>query len=217
MDLARALPHLADLLSALGRGQEAEEVRRREIRLYETLKASFPEDPEHPRNLVGCYLNLAWLLCEAGRQAEAAELFRKALRLEGANARADNDLAWYLATSPHPSLRDRPRAVRLAKKITTAHPDAAVYRNTLGVAYYSNGEFPAAVAELEKSMSMDAGGTSFDWFFLAMAHSRMGDRGKARAWFDRAVEWMDKHKPHDTELRRFRAEAHAMLTNPRPG
>jgi hypothetical protein len=30
-------------------------------------------------------------------------------------------------------------------------------------------------------------------------------------WFDRAVEWTDAHKPHDDELRRFRAEAEALL------
>ena len=38
---------------------------------------------------------------------------------------------------------------------------------------------------------MQAGGSSFDWFFLAMAHRRLGDRDEARMWFDRAVQWMD--------------------------
>ena len=51
VDLARTLPHLADLLKHLGRWQEAEEIRRRVIQLYETLKANFAEDPEHRRNL----------------------------------------------------------------------------------------------------------------------------------------------------------------------
>ena len=37
---------------------------------------------------------------------------------------------------------------------------------------------------------MQAGGSSFDWFFLAMAHWRLGDKDEARMWFDRAVEWM---------------------------
>ena len=95
-------------------------------------------------------------------------------------------------------MRDAARAVRLAKKVVTARPESANYRNTLGVAYYRNGDDRAAVAELETAMSMQAGGNSFDWFFLAMAHSRLGDRNKARTWFDRAVQWMDRHKPHDT-------------------
>ena len=36
-------------------------------------------------------------------------------------------------------------------------------------------------------------------------------RDKARMWFDRAVEWMDRHKPLNDELRRFRAEAETTL------
>jgi hypothetical protein len=79
------------------------------------------------------------------------------------------------------------------------------------VAYYRSGDDRAAVAALETSMRMQAGGNSFDWFFLAMAHWRLGDRNQARTWFDRAVQWMDRHKPHDGELCRFRAEAEAML------
>jgi hypothetical protein len=82
------------------------------------------------------------------------------------------------------------------------------------VAYYRSGDDRAAVAALETSMSMQAGGNSFDWFFLAMAHWRLGDRNQARTWFDRAVQWMDRHKPHDSELCRFRAEAEAMLAVP---
>jgi hypothetical protein len=65
-------------------------------------------------------------------------------------------------------------------------------------------------------MSMRGGGDSFDWFFLAMAHCRLGDRNEAQIWFDRAVQWMDRHKPHDDELRRFRAEAQAMLAGTGP-
>jgi tetratricopeptide (TPR) repeat protein len=79
------------------------------------------------------------------------------------------------------------------------------------MAHYRNGDDKAAVAELEMAMNLQAGGSSFDWFFLAMAHWRLGDCDKARTWFDRAVTWMDSHKPHDQELRRFRAEASAML------
>ena len=111
-------------------------------------------------------------------------------------------------------MRDPARAVRLAKKVVTARPESANYRNTLGVAYYRSGDDRAAVAELERAMSMQAGGTSMDWFFLAMAHWRLGDRDKARIWFDRAVQWMDRHKPQDDELCRFRAEAQAMLADP---
>ena len=211
MDLARTLPHLADLLKGHGRREEALGIRRRVIHIYEFVKANFANDPEHRRNLVMSYLDLACLLCEFGRQAEAAEPYHKALELEEDHPTVNNDLAWFLATSPEPCLRDPAQAVRLAMKAVTAEPESANHRNTLGVAYYRKGDDKAAIGALETAMRMRAGGDSFDWFFLAMAYWRLGDSAKARMWFDRAVLWMDRHKPHDDELCRFRAEAEAML------
>ena len=216
-DLARTLPRLANLLKDLDRRQEAEVIRDRVVHLYEMLKTSFPDDPEHRRNLVLSYLDLGRLRCELGRQVEAADSYRKALELEEDDPNVNNELAWFLATNPEPSLRDAARAVRLAKKAVTAQPDSAIYRNTLGVAYYRNGDDAAAIAALETSMRMHAGGDSFDWFFLAMAHRRLGDRDDSRMWFDRAVQWMERHKPHDAELSRFRAEAEEMLMLVDPG
>jgi hypothetical protein len=64
-------------------------------------------------------------------------------------------------------------------------------------------------------MALRAGGDSFDWFFLALAHGRLGGRDEARTWLDRAVQWMERHKPNDDELGRFRAEAEAMLAEAR--
>jgi hypothetical protein len=59
---------------------------------------------------------------------------------------------------------------------------------------------------------------SFDTFFLAMAHWQQGEKVEARHWYDRAVRWMEKNKqllentkPHQAELRRFRAEAAELL------
>jgi hypothetical protein len=44
-----------------------------------------------------------------------------------------------------------------------------------------------------------------------MAHRRLGEGEKAQSWFHRAAEWMDKHQPHNDELKRFRAEAKEVL------
>ena len=43
-------------------------------------------------------------------------------------------------------------------------------------------------------------------FFLAAARWQLGEKDKARHWFDRAVEWMEKNQPNNEELRRIRAE-----------
>jgi hypothetical protein len=44
-----------------------------------------------------------------------------------------------------------------------------------------------------------------------MAHWQLGETEQARTWYDRAVQWMDKHQPQDEELRRFRTEAAELL------
>jgi hypothetical protein len=48
-------------------------------------------------------------------------------------------------------------------------------------------------------------------FFLAMAHWQLGETEEARRWYDRAVAWMDKNLTQDDELKRFRAEAEALM------
>lgn len=60
-------------------------------------------------------------------------------------------------------------------------------------------------------MELRAGGSPADCFFLAMARYQRGRKDQARQWYDRAVDTMEKNHSQDDELRRFRAEAAALL------
>jgi hypothetical protein len=60
-------------------------------------------------------------------------------------------------------------------------------------------------------MQLRAGGDAADWFFLAMAHWQEGEKDQARQWYDKAVQWTEKSKSQDEELRGFCAEAAALL------
>jgi hypothetical protein len=44
-----------------------------------------------------------------------------------------------------------------------------------------------------------------------MASWQLGEKQQARQRFAEAVAWMDKNRPNDKELLRFRAEAAALL------
>ena len=44
-----------------------------------------------------------------------------------------------------------------------------------------------------------------------MAYWQLDEQDEARKWCDQAVEWMEKNKPQDEELKRFRAEAEELL------
>ena len=90
-------------------------------------------------------------------------------------------------------------------------PKNGGFWNTLGVAHYRATEWQAAVTVLEKSMKLRKGGNAFDWFFLAMAHWQLGSEEEAGQWYEKAVVWMDKNRPQDPELTRFRIEAAVLL------
>ena len=60
-------------------------------------------------------------------------------------------------------------------------------------------------------MELRSGGDAFDWYFLAMAHKQLGNQEEARQWYQKAVAWTQTNKPDDVELRRFQAEAAALL------
>jgi tetratricopeptide (TPR) repeat protein len=121
---------------------------------------------------------------------------------------ARSSLAW---SHINPADRGPDRPVNWAKRAVDLAIKERNHRNTLGLALYRAGDWKEALTALEKSMELRKGGDSFDWFFLAMAHDQLGDKKKAREWYDRATRWMDKNQAANEELRRFRAEAGQVL------
>ena len=129
--------------------------------------------------------------------------YRRSLPLAPRDARTENDLAWMLVAHAETTAEQTAQALVWAKNAVELAPMEGTYWNTLGAAHYRAGEFPAAIQALEKSMELAKGGNSFDWFFLAMAHWQLGHSDNARKWLAKAIEWMQKHRPKDDELRRF--------------
>src|SRR5262249_22701846 len=97
-----------------------------------------------------------------------------------------NNFARLLATFPDENLRDHNGAVDLAMMAVEMSAKEGTFWNTLGVARYRAGEYGAAIEALNKSMELQKGGNGSDWFFLAMAHARLGKFEEARRWYDKA-------------------------------
>ena len=151
----------------------------------------------------------------AGKIGPAIEVLRLAARVSPDVAEIHNNLAWLLATAPG-TLRNLADALQHARRATELEPGTQMYLNTFGVALYRAGKFAEATITLEKSVKAGKGQfVAFDFFFLAMAHHRLGHRGEARDCFDRAVQWLAVQKGlserHTGELAAFRAEAAAVL------
>ncbi len=107
-----------------------------------------------------------------------------------------NDIAWFLINEADCAVADPQLAVRLATLATQADPEAAVYWNTLGAAHLRAGNAADAITALERSVALTAGGTGFDYVFLALAHAQLGHPEQARQWKTQADLWMEQHEAH---------------------
>jgi serine/threonine protein kinase/Flp pilus assembly protein TadD len=217
--------HLGNQLTRLGRTlmrleeyAEAEKAYRQAIALREKLAEDFPKVPDHRRELAHNYYDLGNVLHATGQDAEAEKVYRRTLDL-GEKLVNDfpeeawdrRDLALFLANCPARQLRNPDRAVSLAREAVGLAPRGGDCWRTLGVAHYRAGDWKAAVTALQKATEIRSGGDSAEWFLLALAHWRLGDKQQGRAWYDRAIRWMDKNRPRDENLRRWRAEATALF------
>src|SRR4029079_14844877 len=127
-------------------------------------------------------------------------------------AKALNERAWALATSPDVQMRDPHTAVEVAQQAVKLAPITADYWNTLGVAQYRDAKYKDAVASLQRYRELRAGDE--EWsnpFFLAMAHHRLGNKEEARQWFDKGAQWMDAKTARGAAMVRFRNEASELL------
>jgi serine/threonine protein kinase/tetratricopeptide (TPR) repeat protein len=197
--------YLGDALFRGGRRDEAIECYRKAIAL----------EPKHGD--AHYHLGLALLEQRKGL-SKAIASFQNAIacyhweiELHPDNGFSRNGLAWFLVTCPYVPLRDPIEGVKQAQKAVELLPNYGNAWNTLGTAYYCARSWKEAIAALEKSMQLHKGRDGYDWFYLAMVHWQLGDKEKARQWFDRAGQWMDKNMPKDKELGRIRAEAAELL------
>jgi tetratricopeptide (TPR) repeat protein len=221
--------YLADSLRNKGQLDEAIAVMREAIRLkkddadaHDCLgnalrdKGRLDEAIEEYREAIrlkkdDARFSLGLALATKGQLDEAIAELREVIRLKKNNPFNHNGLAWLLATCRDVKFRNPSQAVTHARKAVELAPYNAMFWFTLGVAQYRNGDWKAGIEALMKSAQLRDGVDSFEFFFLAMAHWQLGEKDEARAWYDRAVAWMDKNRPQHEGLKRFRAEATALL------
>jgi serine/threonine protein kinase len=131
---------------------------------------------------------------------------------------ARNNLAWALATSAVDGARRPAEAVALARQAVESDPKSSLYITTLGAAQYAAGDHAAAIDTLNRSLRLNDGGDANDFFFLAMAHARKGDRTAAAGWYERGARWLRANKASKpAEIERFRADAAELIaTLPSP-
>jgi tetratricopeptide (TPR) repeat protein len=99
--------------------------------------------------------NMGNTLVRMGRMAEAVTEFLRALEIEPNNINAQNNLAWIMATSRTPSIRNGTRAVELAGRADhLTGGKNAVVSATLAAAYAECGRFPEAVQAAQRGLGL---------------------------------------------------------------
>jgi len=224
---AEAQQGLGTSLVEAGRLAEAEKVFGEALSTLAAVPGdldSFPSAYQHAalRARIERGLGDAWWA--AGRTAEAKACYRRALRVWEQWAAALptsreplRELALFLTDCPDEELRDPPRALILAGKAaeqparSESRRDGWAIWHTLGVACYRAGDWPGAIASLEKSMENHSGDNTADRLFLAMAYYRAGRKAEAYRVYEEAAAWIEKHKPQHPGLRRLRTEAQSLI------
>jgi tetratricopeptide (TPR) repeat protein len=101
------------------------------------------------------HARLGGALAALGREREATAAYERALALDAQDMAALNNLAWILAASSEPGLRDPARAVVLARRAASgsgaASPDVL---DTLAVAYAAAGRPSEAVGTAERALAL---------------------------------------------------------------
>jgi Tfp pilus assembly protein PilF len=152
---------------------------------------------------------------QVGEHAKALAALRQAVQIDPTHAEALNSLPWLLLVGPR-ELRNAKEALPLACKAVELAPAQWHCLNTLGLALYRTGRFAEAVGVLQRSLKEGKGQSdALDLYFLAMCHARLGESGKAKDCFERAVKRQQAQKDfaprHVEELKAFRAEAEQVL------
>ncbi len=173
-DVALNQRNLAALLLRHGRTAEAIVALRRAVELDPELepirqdvfsKLAASETPEDviavsrdelrfaPRS-TALHARLARALESVGRVAEAVAAYRAALAGNAPAPQIENDLAWILATSNEPAVRDANEAIRLAEHaVAQFRREDAGSLDTLAAAYAAAGRRDEAIAVAREAMA----------------------------------------------------------------
>jgi serine/threonine protein kinase len=217
LEIGWVYQHLGQYYLRRGNHARAEQHFRAGLAIHEALINEHPDDRAHIWMYAQSLSRLATVLHVSGRTEEAhgyylraGEQYRRQLRMHP-DWKAYNELAWFLVGCPDARLSDTAEAERLASRAVELAPNSDQCLRTLGSAQYRNGDWSAAVDAFQKSIRLVHNQTPYDWFFLAMAYWKLGNRQQARQSFDQGEKVYKGQRYPFVVNQRLRAEAAALL------
>ena len=231
--------HHAELAALLGldaplpgdapsRLDEQETFYRAAVASGEELVAGYPLVPRFQADLASHHRDLANALLKLGKAEEAkASLERSRALLEALVDRYPHHADYrtghlslaqgFLSQPPYAQLHDPEWVLDVARRAVELGPEDQGSWQWLGLAEYRNGHWDAAIAATERCIELRGGPPEeFHALILALAHGQKGDLERARSWYDRAVERIERSRKEEgyrTEpiVKSFLDEAEALL------
>jgi tetratricopeptide (TPR) repeat protein len=111
-------------------------------------------------NDITIYQNLAMVYQHLEEYEDAIETYEKIIELDPNEAVSLNNLAWLLVTAPNEALRDKTRALHLAKKAVDLER-SPVFLDTLAEAFYANGFLQEAIGTIKEAIRLETGNTDY--------------------------------------------------------
>ena len=105
---------------------------------------------EHPGN-VNLAMNLAMVYQRMGKEAATMDLYEQIIQWNSKQAVALNNLAWMMLTASNGDLRNKSRALALARKAVAIDPEPQ-YLDTLAEACFQNGLTEEAVRIIQEAI-----------------------------------------------------------------
>ena len=175
-------PEDADAHYNLGRALDLEDRTGEAIAHYQRARLLKPDDSRIANDL-------AVDLFEAGRPGDAVALWEKVLTEDPSNLDVRYRLAWVLATSPDPAVRDGARAVALAEEtVRITRGENPLFLCALAAGYAETGRFADAVETAQRALRLapSAGDRELaqslqGQIILYERHSPVRDPGSSRA------------------------------------
>lgn len=212
--LARCYEGSVRPLLAAGREADSEQAARAAVAEIERLALENPETASYQSDLASFYQDLGNLLFDLGKAEEASDVFRKAAEIYDETVGKFPGLrsARYLygtllTTCPDRRFRDPQRALVLAEGLLRKAPKYSYYRALHGQAAFLTGDDETAIESLLGAEQSTDFLSVPDSLRLAISFWKVGNRPKAKQWYEQAVERRAATKLDRTEIDELHAEA----------
>ena len=179
---------IADTAS-LRPGRTLVEYYQEEIRHFTRRIKTYPENEQNYKRRAIYYIYLGEIEKALRDLERATGLVNDPLKA----AQVYDDVAW-LIVSKHQETVDPEFFIELYNKAHKLQPKNWKYLCGLGVAYYRAGRWTETIDNLTESTKLDGGENICNHFFLAMAYWQLNEKTKAKDFYNKSIDWMEKNK-----------------------